>query len=384
MTLSVSNNFLSELGTYSLQGSTLKPQPNSLVQSSTDQVDLISSPTILFSENTKQTNVLYQSLVNDLSARAMAAVGLKANDIAGKQSQFIDYSLTLVTRDVYRQRSLGIGDYVRLSNDDLSKAGIDPNTLNDSSTGFQAGVYKNNGLYIVSFTGSNELKDFMVSIRQGLGYSEKQYDQAIELANKALKIFGENVIFTGHSLGGGLASVAALTTGKPAVIYNSSGVSDSTLKRMGISPEAGRELASSGLIRHYVVQHDWLDNLQKILPVPQPMGNKIELEYELKSTWDALPHRYGLHSFKAHFLEAVLELMTDQKPWLNNRDVMLASADSTDEDMVSLQVQSLQAQSSQSQSLQTPSLQALAQTMDDPAITELFEDAYRQIASLRV
>ncbi|OTA14746.1 phospholipase A [Xenorhabdus vietnamensis] len=364
MTLSVNTNFSSELGIYSLQGNSLQPQSNSPIQSLPDKVEHISSSSISFSENTKQANALYQSLINNLNTSVMAEPELKANDIAGKHSQFIDYSLTLVTRDVYRESSLGIGDYVRLSDDDLSKVGIDPKTLNDYSTGFQAGVYQNKGLYIVSFTGSNELKDFMVSIRQGLGYNEKQYNQAVELAYKALKVFGENVIFTGHSLGGGLATVAALATGKPAVIYNSAGVSDATLKHMGILPEVARELAGSGLIRHYTVQHDWLDNLQKTLPVPQPMGSTIGLEYELDSIWDKLPHRYGFHSFKAHFLEAVLELMTEQKPWLNNHDTMLASIDSTDENDENI-----------------ASLRSLAMTMDDSATREQFEEAYQQIAS---
>ncbi|BET97443.1 phospholipase [Xenorhabdus taiwanensis] len=340
MTLSVNTDFFSGSGIYSLQENVLQPQPNSSAQSPPDKVDRIAPPIISLSENTKQANALYQSLVNNLNASTMPAPELKANDIAGKQSKLVDYNLTLVTRDVYRQTSLGIGDYVRLSDEDLSKLGIDPDTLNDYSTGFQAGVYHNKGLYIVSFTGSNELKDFMVSIRQGLGYNEKQYNQAVELAHKALGVLGENVIFTGHSLGGGLATVAALATGKPAVIYNSVSVSDATLKHMGVSPEVARELADSGLIRHYTVEHDWLGNLQKTLPIRQPMGHKIELnyEYELESIWDVmLPNRYGLHTFKAHFLEAVLELMAEQKPWLNNSNTMLASADVTDTDMTSQQ-----------------------------------------------
>ncbi|SFN67566.1 alpha/beta hydrolase [Xenorhabdus japonica] len=365
MDLSINTSFLSELGNYSLQENSLLPQINSPGQSPPDKADHISSSNISLSESTKQANVLYQSLINNLNASAIVASELKANDIAGKHSQPIDYSLTLVTRDVYRQSSLGVGDYVRLSDDDLLKVGIEPETLNDYSTGFQAGVYQNNGLYIVSFTGSNELKDFMASIRQGLGYNEKQYNQALELAHKALKIFGENVIFTGHSLGGGLATVAALATGKPAVIYNAAGVSDETLKRMGVSPEVARELADNGLIRHYAVQHDWLDILQKKLPVPKPMGNTIDLkyEYELKNVWDALPHRYGLHSFKAHFLEAVLELMTEQEPWLNDRDTMLASADSVDEN--------------EEDDVNIVSLQSLAMTIDDSVIREQFEEVYQ-------
>ncbi|CDG20634.1 FliA regulated lipase [Xenorhabdus poinarii G6] len=326
MTLLVSRDVSRELGIYSLQGHS--PQSQTSSPPPPDNMDRRSSSNISLSENTKQAHVLYQLLLNNLTTCTTAAPGLAANDIAGKNAQLIDYALTLVTRDVYRERSLGIGEYERLSDEDLSRVGIDPKTLNDYSTGFQAGVYQNKGLYIVSFTGSNELKDFMVSIRQWFGYNEKQYEQAIELADKALNVFGENIIFTGHSLGGGLATVAALTTGKPAIIYNSAGVSNSTLENMGVSPAVARELADSGLIRHYSVQHDWLDNLQKALPVEQPMGHKIELDYEYKvdSIWDTvLLNRYGLHSFKAHFLEAVLELMTEQKPWLNNADTLLAS-----------------------------------------------------------
>ncbi|AYA39431.1 phospholipase [Xenorhabdus nematophila] len=368
MTLSVIGGFFSELGTYSLQENVQPQSSPTTTPPLGKKADGTHSASISLSENTKQASLLYQSLINNLSASAMAVPELSANDIAGKQSKRIDYELTLVTRDVYREQSLGIPGYERISDEELLKAGIDPDTLNDYSTGFQAGVYKHKGLYIVSFTGSNELQDFMTSINQGLGYKTKQYDQAIELAHKSLKVFGENIIFTGHSLGGGLATVAALATGKPAVIYNSAGVSDATLKNMGVSPQVAREMADSGLIRHYTVQHDWLSNLQKKFPVPKPMGNTIELEYEFdwQNIWNALPHKYGLHVFKAHFLEAVLELMTQQKPWLNNGDAMLASTDDIDEEMLSLR---------------EPSMQAMA--MDNPAVRTQFEDNYQQIISQR-
>ncbi|MBD2794126.1 phospholipase [Xenorhabdus sp. 42] len=316
MTLPITSNFLSELGTCSLQGNSLQLQPPSRESSLPEKTDRIPSAPVSLSENTIKSNALYQSLVNGLNIGKTESPELKANDIAGIKPKLADYALAHVTRDVYRPYSLGISGYTRLSDDELTKAGIDPDSLNDRSTGFQAGVYKKEGLYVVSFTGSNEPKDFMASIRQGLGYNESQYNQAIELAYNSLKSFGENVIFTGHSLGGGLATAAALATGKPAVIYNSSGVSDATMKRMGIVPEIGRELADSGLIRHYTVEHDWLGSLQKILPVPQPMGHEIAFEYELGSIFG-----YGLHAFKAHLLETITELMTINKPWLDNKDV---------------------------------------------------------------
>ncbi|MGJ0635803.1 phospholipase [Xenorhabdus bovienii] len=349
MTLSINSSFFSELGIYSLQGSPLQLQSGPPAKSPSDKADVTHSTTqpttVPLSENTQQNNNLYQSLVRDRHLSAMALPELHANDIAGKHSKRIDYDLSLVTRDVYRMNSMGIGDYVRLTKDEISKAGIDPAILEDSSTGFQAGVYRNKGLYIVSFTGSNEIQDFMASIRQGLGFKEEQYGQAVKLAQAALKGFGENVIFTGHSMGGGLASVAALTTGKPAVIFNAAGVSDSTLKSMGLSPKASREVAENGLIRNYIVEHDWLDNLQKTLPIPQPMGNKIllEYEYEPEGILDSIfAYRYAFHSFKAHFMEAVQELLTVHKPWLNKAGEMIAATeDSMQNKAIPMQKQAL-------------------------------------------
>ncbi|MDX7989137.1 phospholipase [Xenorhabdus sp. 12] len=382
MSISLNASFFSELGLSSLKGNFLQPESDSPVVASSDKIEQVSSSNISFSENTRQANAFYQSLINNLNASTMALPQLTPNDIAGKQSQRIDYDLTLITRDVYRGQSLGLPGFERLSDEELAKVGIDPDGLNDYSTGFQAGVYKHNGLYIVSFTGSNELKDFMASIRQGLGYNEEQYNQAVELANKALKAFGENIMFTGHSLGGGLASVASLATGKPAVIYNSAGVSDSTLKKMGLSPEVARELAASGLIRHYSVQHDWLGGLQKTLPLPQVMGNTIELKYEYEwgSILDALPHRYGLHAFKAHFLEAVLELMTEQKPWLNRGGTMLASLSSMESANDDFMESTIDGASADAHVL---SMQALSMIADKPEMSSQFEEIYQQILSQR-
>ncbi|REF27512.1 hypothetical protein BDD26_2300 [Xenorhabdus cabanillasii] len=333
MTLAINTNFFSQLGLSPVLGNQDTLQSPSSGSKLPDKNEHLSLPIASFSENTKQTDLLYQSLVNASQTKVMATPELQANDIAGKDSKFIDYALVQVTRDAYRRNSLGIGDYVRMSDNELIKAGIDPDILDDTSTGFQAGIYRYKGLYIVSFAGSNEIKDFMASIRQGLGYNEEQYNQAVELAQAALKAFGENVIFTGHSMGGGLASMAALTAGKPAVIFNSAGVSDWTLKRMGWSPEVAREMAENGLIRNYIVENDWLHNLQKRLPLPQPMGNQILLENEYEPEDNIVDlivnYSYALHSFKAHFLEAIQELLVIHKPWQGKEDskesVMMAA-----------------------------------------------------------
>ncbi|MDR0217969.1 MAG: phospholipase [Enterobacteriaceae bacterium] len=321
-------SFLNQLGLSYLpvnQSTTKSPSTGNLHE---NKNKLTSSETISLSDNTKITNSLSQQLLNEIQTRMTATPELKANDIAGRNSKYMDENLVKVTDHVYckKDNSVDIGNQVRLSNDEIAKAGIDPAILNDRSSGFQAGVYWNNGLYIVSFRGSDEYKDYMASVRQGLGYRETQYEQAIDLAYKSLKAFGENIIFTGHSLGGGLATMAALATGKPAVLFNSAGVSQTTLERQGWKANIAEEMADAGLIRNYVVEHDWLDTLQKNLPIPQVMGNQILLKNQYVpqsgNIVDSIFHySYVTHSLDAHGLPKTLELLGTQRPWLDQEKV---------------------------------------------------------------
>src|SRR3546814_2651561 len=86
----------------------------------------------------------------------------------------------------------------------------------------------------------------------------QQYNQAVALAKEAEVAFGDgNVVFTGHSLGGGLASAAALSVDASAVTFNAAGLSNETLRDLGLNPNAARsELADSGQVRRYVVNGD--------------------------------------------------------------------------------------------------------------------------------
>ncbi|WP_036771356.1 phospholipase [Photorhabdus australis] len=275
------------------------------------------------SETTKQSNRVYQSLINEqsININLKSITGIKSEQISGKQSHEIDYMLTLISDDVYIRTTMGIGDYVRLSDGELLKAGIEPANLRDETTGFQAGIYRNDDLYIVAFVGTNDLKDILANLRQGFGFDEAQYHQAIDLARTARMVFGENVLFTGHSLGGGLAATAALSVGKPAVVFNSAGVSDNMMKNLGFSPQEGRAIAENGLVRHYVVEHDLLDVLQRKLPVSQPIGHKILLKYNDNSgeSDQGFPHNL-IRGLKAHSLKKMMELLTIYKPWSSLND----------------------------------------------------------------
>ena len=118
--------------------------------------------------------------------------------------------------------------------EELKKLGIDPSELNTVS-GMQASVYQNaDGKYVVAFRGTElgltveGLKDVAADV-QGAAAVSFQVEDAMNLSTKLAQAVGrENVDFTGHSLGGELASAAALATGGAAVTFNAAGLSETS------------------------------------------------------------------------------------------------------------------------------------------------------------
>jgi hypothetical protein len=113
--------------------------------------------------------------------------------------------------------------------EELKKLGIAPSEL-DTENGMQASVYQNaDGKYVLAFRGTEPSRqpglDISNDIMGGTATSP-QVLEAINLSTKLAKAVGrENVDFTGHSLGGELASAGALATGGKAVTFNAAGLS---------------------------------------------------------------------------------------------------------------------------------------------------------------
>ena len=113
--------------------------------------------------------------------------------------------------------------------EELKKLGIDPSEL-DTANGMQATIYQNaDGKYVLAFRGTEPSRqpalDIANDIEGGVSTSP-QVLEAINLSTKLAKVVGrENVDFTGHSLGGELASAGALATGGKAVTFNAAGLS---------------------------------------------------------------------------------------------------------------------------------------------------------------
>ena len=237
-------------------------------------------------------------------------------DFFGIDAQHQDYILALLSHGAYHSNWDVIKGIKRLGRSEIHALGIDADLLKDDSTGFQANICKFNDLYIICFAGTNDFADFYANARQGLGYYEPQYFQAVGLTNILFNSVKGNVVCTGHSLGGGLASIAALASQSPCICFSPAGLAKNTVKQIGMDYRIAKQMADEGLMRFYSVQYDWLDTLQNTLPIPPALGNQIKMAYSEHISWkDWLPHRMLARSFIAHSMVKVVRMMCKHKPW---------------------------------------------------------------------
>lgn len=98
---------------------------------------------------------------------------------------------------------------------------------NDPKTGFKAKLYEKQGHYAFVTAGTDAIspKDWQNNVKQQFGFEAKQYEQSIKIAQSLSKEH-ENLIFIGHSLGGGLASANSRATGRDAITFNASALNN--------------------------------------------------------------------------------------------------------------------------------------------------------------
>ena len=91
--------------------------------------------------------------------------------------------------------------------------------------GFKAIIYQDfitggDDQYVLAFAGTDDVDDILEDIWQGVGLYSGQYAAAIAIGQALSPIIGtNNLIATGHSLGGGLASAASRAGGLRADTY---------------------------------------------------------------------------------------------------------------------------------------------------------------------
>ena len=153
--------------------------------------------------------------------------------------------------------------------EELKKLGIDPSEL-DTEHGMQATVYQNaDGKYVLAFRGTELDRECGKDVRNdiaGGAFTSFQVNEAINVSTKLAKAVGpENLDFTGHSLGGELASVAAIATDGQAVTFNAAGVSTTseTIARGSCLTNFGTQSPLDGSnVKAYSYEIDPVNNAQ--------------------------------------------------------------------------------------------------------------------------
>lgn len=157
----------------------------------------------------------------------------------------IDAFLESIESDKYR---LPPDCYIkRLSNEELSEKGLNPDKFCNSRSGLYSGLYYNGrtGEYILAFRGTEGTvrlngkrqpeseKDWDYgNMPNQVGLKSPQYTEAMELAEHLKERLEGGFRITGHSLGGGLAAAAAIIVRKGGTLtFNSAGLHRATLQR---------------------------------------------------------------------------------------------------------------------------------------------------------
>jgi uncharacterized Zn-binding protein involved in type VI secretion len=176
---------------------------------------------------------------------------------------------------------------------------LEDDNFDSAVTGFYAQAYRStiDGSIVVVFRGTDiwdqtriaeAIVDFVAGNSQGLGTLSPQYFQAIVVAQLMQAKYGDKLTFAGDSLGGGLATVAALATGAPADTFNAAGIHRNTLLAYGLNPFA------TGNIDAYQVDGDLLSTLQQSSGLPFPLSL---LPLPIPDLPDALGNRHTLPAY---------------------------------------------------------------------------------------
>lgn len=120
-------------------------------------------------------------------------------------------------------------------------------------------VFGNEMAPTVVFRGTRmeNVTDWLNNGQQGMGVNSTYYKQSVSIGNH-LKRVPRKVSVAGHSLGGGLASAAAVASGKPAWTFNAAGLNAGTVEKYG-----GTAIGDGSKIAAYRVQGEVLTRLQE-------------------------------------------------------------------------------------------------------------------------
>ena len=218
--------------------------------------------------------------------------GTYGETLAGSGPRAMDGPLIDLNQAIDPNKPVPAG-YSRATDADLAALGLTRADLTDAN-GFMAEVFVDkDGGYVIAFagTGAVDHKPVPDAVEDavGGGTMSPQTGNVLRLTEKIQNSgHGDDVVYTGHSLGGRLAAIASLDTGNAAVTYDAAGVSDATVRyianKNGVDPETLVNQANNGQVRRYyagddpltAVQERWgrgyADSLPDAIGKPIPIG----------------------------------------------------------------------------------------------------------------
>jgi hypothetical protein len=134
------------------------------------------------------------------------------------------------------------------------------------ASGYHASLFRMTGSnnYVLANRGTeiNSLQDLATDVYGGMGYVTRQFEQAVDLAvqlQDAIVRDGGAIGFTGHSLGGGLASAQAMKTRGVAYTFNAMGLHPRVERELGLDSGATSRIAAYHLSSDQLSlgQDDW-------------------------------------------------------------------------------------------------------------------------------
>ncbi|WP_444925668.1 hypothetical protein ACJJI4_15005 [Microbulbifer sp. TRSA002] len=153
-----------------------------------------------------------------------------------------------------------------------------PNTLGPTLTSektpqLAVDVYyhKERNQYYVNYQGSNDFVDWLIdNPLQGFGFKSPQYETAMNLVGLLDKGIDGEIIYIGHSLGGGLitSGLIANQSKNKGIMFNAAGVHPNTVDRR--TPREGQ-------ITHFTSSWDVLQPVNKFLIPVDVFGDQISI-----------------------------------------------------------------------------------------------------------
>ena len=220
--------------------------------------------------STQATNMAVLSavrerLVDKLPAQIQASQGPDQQQLTRMHGAMVN---GLLSTDVYFDTSIREilpHGYSRINSEQLP-AQLRQRPFEDPASGYFGALYRNadNGTIIYANRGTEgpDKLDVRANVLQAFGLESKQYTTAMKVARNLRATYGGKLSFTGHSLGGGLASAQALVTGLPATTFNAAGLNPETVRRMLGSDFDNAWAHGNSLVSAYYVKGDPLSQVQ--------------------------------------------------------------------------------------------------------------------------